>query len=340
MTDISDSVAFQRQAQTAPKRIVLAGGSGYLGMILARHFPGLGHHVSVLARTTFSAPWDVVAWDGERLGPWVRRLDGAEVVINLAGRTVDCRYHDQNRREILNSRVSSTKLVGNAIRELHVPPRLWLNASTATIYRHSLDRDMDEETGELGGQEEDVPETWRFSIEVASRWEEAFFAAETPETRKVALRSAMVMSPERAGVFDILSRLVRSGLGGKAGLGNQYVSWIHELDFRRVVDFLIDDAAISGVVNVSSPNPLPNSVFMASLRRAWGIRFGLPASEWMLEIGAIFLRTETELILKSRRVVPLRLTRRGFRFAFPCWPCAADDLVKKWRQQLLAKGES
>lgn len=207
-----------------------------------------------------------------------------------------------------------------------------MNAGTATIYRHALDRPMDEATGELGGTEPDVPSTWRFSIDVATAWERAFFESNTPRTRKIALRSAMTMSPDPNGVFDVLLRLVRFGLGGSAGSGRQFVSWIHETDFIGAIEFLIAREEVSGPVNVCSPNPLPNSEFMRALRRAWGIPIGLPAAKWMLEIGAVFLRTETELILKSRRVVPGRLLDAGFEFRFPDWESAGLDLVRRWRR--------
>src|SRR5215467_7601975 len=179
------------KAPAKPARILLIGGSGQVGRLLARHFHASGADVCVVARTTFSAPWRVVAWDGLHGGPWQRELEGADVVLNLAGRSVNCRYHRLNRREILESRVRSTELLGQAIGRLLKPPRLWLNASTATIYRHSFDRDMDEESGQSGGNEKDAPETWRFSVEVAKAWEEALFAARTPDTRRIALRSAM-----------------------------------------------------------------------------------------------------------------------------------------------------
>ena len=314
-----------------PLRIVIAGGSGHVGNMLARHFHARGHSVLVLARTTSLRPWRMVAWDGEHLREWVRELEGADAVVNLAGRSVNCRYHAGNRREILESRIKSTRLLGIAIAKLKEPPRVWLNASTATIYRHALDRAMDESTGEIGGQETDAPETWKFSVEVATRWEESFFAVSTPKTRKVALRSAMTMSPDRGGIFDTLLRLVRFGLGGPAGSGKQFVSWIHEEDFARAIEFLIEHEEIAGAVNLAAPEPLPNREFMQALRRAWGARVGLPASPWMLEAGAILLRTETELILKSRRVVPGRLLAAGFRFRFPYWRVAAEDLVRRRR---------
>jgi len=289
--------------------------------------------VTVLSRSGAVEPWPVVSWNGTDLDDWAIELEGADVVINLAGPSVNCRYTAGNRREILESRVRSTGLVGEAIGRLHRPPRLWMNASTATIYRHSLDREMDEATGELGGVEPDAPGSWRFSIEVATRWEKALFAANTPQTRKVALRSAMVMSAEPGGTFDLLLRLVRLGLGGACGSGKQFVSWIHEDDFVRALDYLVEHEEFEGPVNVASPNPLPNEQFLRTLRKAWGARVGLPASQWMLEVGAFFLRTETELILKSRRVVPGLLLMSGFEFQFPEWRGAAEDLVRRWRRQ-------
>ena len=237
-------------------RIVIPGGSGQVGNILARHFHGQGHLVTVLSRTVVEAPWRVVLWDGRTRGAWVDELEGSDVCINLAGRSVNCRYSAANRKEIYDSRVMSTRVLNDVIGALEAPPAAWLNASTATIYRHALDRPMDEATGELGGGEPGAPDTWRFSIDVAKGWEEAFFATVTPRTRKVALRSAMTFSPDRGGVFDVFLSLVRHGLGGTIGAGTQYVSWIHELDFVRAIELLIADASFAGVVNLAAPNPL------------------------------------------------------------------------------------
>ena len=312
-------------------RIILPGGSGQVGALLARHFHSQGHAVVVLARRPVPAPWRVVQWDPLRLGPWAAEIENADLVINLAGRSVNCRYTQAHRREILESRTQSTRTVGEAIGRSAHPPRIWMNASTATIYRHAFDRPMDETTGEIGGKEPNAPSTWRFSIEVATSWEDAFFSSLTPSTRKIALRSAMVMSPDRGGVFDTLLTLVRFGLGGASGSGEQFVSWIHDCDFLRSIDYLIANDDLDGAVNLASPNPTPNSEFMATLRNAWGTRVGLPAREWMLEIGAVFLRSETELILKSRRVIPGRLLTHGFPFDFPEWPSAARDLIARWR---------
>lgn len=316
-----------------PLRIVLPGGSGQVGHILARHFHEQGHSVTVITRRPKTWPWQAVIWDGETPGPWARVIDGADIVVNLAGRTVNCRYTDRNRREIKNSRIFSTRIIGEAIAAARNPPWLWLNASTATIYRHSLDRAMDETTGEIGGTEPGVPERWRFSIEVATGWERTLFAVHTPNTRKVAMRSAMVMSPDIGGIFDVLLRLVRWGLGGQAGSGQQYVSWIHDVDFIRAIEFLIAQEELSGAVNVSSPCPVPNRDFMCCLRRAWCTSYiGLPTPEWALAVGAVLLRTETELVLKSRRVIPGRLRAAGFEFHFPNWRGACQDLVARWRQ--------
>lgn len=312
---------------------MIPGGSGQVGQILARHFHAKGDQVTVVARHAVPTAWQNEIWDGQTLGPWAKSVDGADVVINLAGRSVNCRYTPEHRREIKESRIQTTRLVGEAIQQAAHRPKLWMNASTATIYRHALDRPMDEATGELGGVEPDAPSTWRFSIDVARSWEEAFFGSPTPGTRKVALRSAMTMSPDAGGVFDMLLKLVRFGLGGSAGSGQQYVSWIHDQDFVRAIEFLTAHEDIEGVVNLSAPQPLPNREFMYMLRQAWGMPVGLPAATWMLEVGAVFLRTETELVLKSRRVVPGRLLQAEFPFVFPDWPAAAKDLVRRWRAQ-------
>jgi hypothetical protein len=285
----------------------------------------------VLSRRAVTRPWRVSKWDGVSLGPWLCEIDGAEVVINLAGRSVNCRYHAANRRDILESRIRSTRVVGEAITRARRPPRVWLQASTATIYAHRYDRANDERSGVVGGSELHAPASWRFSIDVAKAWEAAFDAVVTPATRKIALRSAMTMSPDAGGVFDTLSRLVYRGLGGRAGDGRQFVSWIHYRDFAAAVAWLIDRDDLSGVVNVASPNPLPNAEFMSLLREAFRVRFGLLASRWMLEMGAVFMRTETELILKSRRVVPGRLLEHGFTFQFPVWADAAPDLAREWK---------
>jgi uncharacterized protein (TIGR01777 family) len=313
-------------------KVVIPGGTGQVGMILGRAFVTDGHEVVVLSRKPGKAPWRVVEWDAATLGDWVAELEGAAAVINLAGRSVNCRYNRENRRLIKESRVASTRIVGEAIARAKRPPPVWLQASTATIYAHRYDAPNDEATGILGGAEENAPDTWRFSIDVARSWEQAAAAAVVQHTRKVLLRSAMTMSPDRGGVFDVLLRLVRWGLGGRCGDGRQYVSWIHDQDFVRAVYWLIDHNELEGPVNLASPNPVPNADFMRALRIAWGRRFGLPAAKWMVEIGALLLRSESELVLKSRRVVPGCLLQSGFRFQLPTWSQAASDLCHRWRQ--------
>lgn len=313
-------------------KIVIPGGSGQIGTLLARAFHARGDQVVILSRTPKSMPWKTVPWDAATLGPWTDEIDGADVVINMAGRSVNCRYNAKNRRDMMNSRVESTRAVGEAIRRSMNPPRVWLQASTATIYSHRYDAPNDELTGIVGGAEPNAPETWRFSIDVATAWERAALEAPTLHTRLVLLRSAMTMSPDRGGVFDVLMTLVRRGLGGRNGDGTQFVSWIHDADFVRAIDWLIEHD-LSGPVNVCSPTPIPNADFLRILRQAAGVRVGLPATRWMLEIGAFFLRTETELILKSRRVVPRRLLDAGFAFQFADWQSAATDLCQRWFTQ-------
>ena len=312
-------------------KIVIPGGSGQVGTVLARAFHKRGDEVIVLTRKPGSALWRTVAWDGKTLGNWVSEFESADAVINLAGQSVNCRYSDRNRRVITESRVNSTRIVGDAIAQAWKPPRVWLQASTATIYAHRFDAPNDEATGIIGGTEPNAPDTWRFSIEVATSWERALNQAPTPLTRKVLMRSAIIMNPDPGSPFDMLLRLVRLGLGGQSGDGKQYVSWIHDQDFVRAVLWLIEHEELAGPVNLSSPNPLTNAEFMRALRAAWGMPFGLPAAEWMLELGAFLLRSETELILKSRRVVPTRLLQSGFDFQFPGWPDAARELCARSR---------
>jgi uncharacterized protein (TIGR01777 family) len=315
-------------------KIVIAGGTGQVGTVLARAFHRDGHSVVVLSRTPKLAAWPIITWDGRSIGPWTEQLEGADVVINLAGRSVNCRYHEENRRRIIDSRVDSTRIIGQAIAKAAQPPRIWLQASTATIYEHRYDAPNDEFTGILGGSEPNAPDTWRFSIDVAKAWEKAAQDAATPpQTRLVLMRSAIIMSPDRGGAFDMLLKLVRFGLGGRNGNGRQFVSWIHETDFVRAVYWLIEHESMADAVNLAAPNPLPNADFMRDLRQAWKMPVGLPSTEWMLEIGAFVLRTETELILKSRRVVSGRLHKDGFIFEFPTWLEAARDLCARWKNQ-------
>lgn len=294
--------------------------------MLRRHFESCGHEVTVLTRRPVRA--GEAEWDGRTLGPWVSAIERADAVVNLAGRSVNCRYTRENLRQMMDSRVESTRAVGQAIAECERPPRVWLNASTATIYAHTFDRANDEETGTIGGSEPDVPRYWDFSIEIAKAWEAELFSAPTPGTRKVAMRTAMTMSTVPGSVFTVFVRLARLGLLGRMGSGRQYVSWVHERDLARAVDFLIA-GDLSGPVNIAAPNPLPMDEFCRALRSALGVRIALPATEWMLDIGTKIVGSDAELVLKSRRVVSKRLADAGFRFEFERWPDAARELAKR-----------
>jgi uncharacterized protein len=305
-------------------KIIIAGGSGFLGQALSNHFKNSSWEVFILTRSPNQLSRDVreIFWDASTMGPWQEEFEGACALINLTGKSVNCRYHKRHRDEILNSRINSTRVLGEAIGLCANPPPVWLNASTATIYKHNFGPAWSE-AGLIGA----VPEAKdAFSIEVATAWEREFQKAQTPRTRKVALRTAMVLGHGKNSVFPTLQRLVRLGLGGKMGTGNQFVSWIHERDFCRAIEWLIEHEEISGVVNLAAPNPLPNQEMMQTLRELSHARFGLPATLWMLELGAFFLRTETELIIKSRRVIPHRLLETGFRFDFPLIRQAFQDL--------------
>jgi NAD dependent epimerase/dehydratase family enzyme len=366
---------------------VIPGGSGQVGQALARHFQQLGHQVLVLTRGPYTAPWQTVHWDGKEIGPWTECLEGADACINLTGRSVNCRYNAANRQAIYESRIRSTQLLGRVIAGLSDPPRVWMNASAATIYPRRLDANgadlpLDEAVNEVFGESllgakqaaENLfvlkghdfsraaivaksaralapegcsspisPETSRlserwaerrgFAVRVARDWEAAFFAAATPRTRKVALRSAVVLSPTSGSAFGVLSNLVRLGLGGTQGNGQQFITWIHEADYARAVEFLISRDDLDGPFNITAPAPLTNREFMAALRWAWDVPNGLPAPSLAIRLGAILLRTEPELVLQSCRAVPGRLMDAGFQFQFPDWSEAAEDLVRRWKSR-------
>lgn len=299
-----------------------------MGALLRRRAETRGDEVVVLGRRPSER---VVAWDGKSLGPWASELDGADVVINLAGRSVNCRYTKENLAAMMDSRVDSTRVIGEAIARAKRPPATWLQMSTATIYAHRFDAPNDEATGVIGGGEPGVPSYWGYSVEIAKAWERTQAEAVTERTRKVQLRAAMVMSADEGGIFDVLASMARWGLGGSVGGGGQYVSWIHEEDFCAAIDFLLARPEMEGAVNLAAPTPLPYREFMRDLRVAVRAPFGLPATRWMAEIGAFMLRTDTELLLKSRRVVPGRLRDAGFRFAYQTWPEASRELAGRWR---------
>lgn len=303
-------------------KIILPGGAGYLGQTLARYFTQRKTPVVILSRQAYPASEFVryVHWDGATLDDWAEEFEQAAAVINLAGRSVNCRYNEANKREIYESRLQSTKVLGEAMARCATPPKVWFNSSSATIYRHAEDHAMDEATGEFGKD---------FSVDVVQQWERVFNEAPTPNTRKIALRAAMVFGDGKGGVFAAFHNIVKLGLGGTLGDGKQFVSWVHAEDFCRAIEWLMQHEEIDGAVNVSSPNPIPNAEFMRLFREASGQSIGLPATKWMLEIGAFFLQTETELLLKSRRVVPTRLLASGFQFHFPHFAAAMQDILPR-----------
>lgn len=311
------------------KKLVIAGGAGFLGQVLARHFKRKTWEVVVLTRAASPQLDDgrPVAWDGASVGPWIDELAGADALVNLCGRSVDCRYHRRNREEILQSRLLPTRALAKALAQLETPPPVWVNASSATIYRHSLDRPMDEAEGELGRG---------FSVEVCQAWEDAFFTPELPGTRRVALRASMVLGRARNSVFPVLARLARLGLGGKFSSGKQMMSWIHETDFARVTERAIDDDSLAGPLNVTAPAPLPNAAFMKALRDVLHVPFGLPHLKAELEIAAWLMRTETELTLKSRYVIPAKLLQQRFVFRYPFLEDAMANLAEDARTAELA----
>ncbi|MBL7718378.1 MAG: TIGR01777 family oxidoreductase [Flavipsychrobacter sp.] len=300
-------------------KIVLAGGNGYLGSVLAEYYSPRCVEVVLLSRRPALPRGNIrtVVWDALREGPWVQELEHADMLINLCGKNVNCRYNEKNRSEIVSSRVVPTTLLGRAIAACAAPPALWINVTSATIYRHAEDRPQDEETGEIGSG---------FSIDVCNRWEEAFYAAPTPATRKVALRMGIVLG-RRDGVFPRLRNMVRFGLGGKQGNGRQYVSWIHEHDVARITEWLLQHPELQGHINCVAPSAVTNAELMRHLRQACKMPIGLPAPAWLLEIGALLIGTETELILKSRWVTPKRLLGSGFKFRFEKLEDAVRDVV-------------
>lgn len=308
------------------RSIVVAGGTGQLGRLLVPYLSGRGWRVTLLTRQEVSVPQaECVRWDGRTRGLWCDALENVHALLNLAGRSVNCRYTAENGRAMMESRVESTRALGEAVAGCNNPPRVWLNSSTATIYRHTYGPPHDEETGAIGS----TPEAQdALSIAIATAWERAFFGSALPHTRKVALRTAIVLSNDPENVVSVLRRLTRLGLGGRMGSGKQYVSWIHALDFCRAVEFLLRHERLEGPVNLAAPNPVTNAEMMRQFRRVLRVPAGLRASRWMLEVGAVLLRTQTELVLKSRRVTSRRLAEAGFRFRFEHFEEALSYLLR------------
>jgi uncharacterized protein (TIGR01777 family) len=301
------------------QKVVLAGGNGYLGSVLANYYKESAQEVIILSRKAAPAIGNIITvlWDGCTEGDWIEHLNNADVLINLCGKNVNCRYTPQNKQEIIQSRVVPTALLGKVVRELASPPKLWINVTSATIYRHAEDHAQDESSGEIG---------YGFSIDVCKQWEQTFFKTITPGTRKVALRMGIVLGAAN-GVFPRLLNLVKLGMGGKQGDGQQYVAWIHQQDVARITEWLLQHPELDGVVNCTAPESVKNHELMGIIRKAYGMPFGLPAPQWLLEIGARLIGTETELILKSRWVAPQRLLNNGFTFQFPKAKHAVHDIL-------------
>jgi uncharacterized protein (TIGR01777 family) len=303
------------------KKIVLAGGNGYLGRVLADYYKNKATEIVILSRHEKQQEANIrtVFWDGKTLGKWAAELVNADMLINLCGKNVNCRYTDKNKKEIFASRLLPTELLGNTIHDLVEPPKLWISITSATIYRHAEDRPQDEETGETGSG---------FSVDVCKAWETAFHKYETPKTRKVALRMGIVLG-RSDGVFPRLLKLVQLGMGGKQGNGQQYVSWVHEHDAARSTEWLADHQELQGVFNCTAPYPVKNTRLMRVIRNINGTLFGLPVPKWLLAAGAVFIGTETELILKSRWVMPKKLMSSGFKFQFGQVQDAVSEILRK-----------
>ncbi|TCD01658.1 TIGR01777 family oxidoreductase [Pedobacter psychroterrae] len=300
-------------------KIILAGGNGYLGQVFAEYYHNLATEIIILSRKPAASQGNIttLVWNGVDEGEWSKSLDGADLLINLCGKNVNCRYTAKNKAEIIASRVNPTILLGKVIAKLQNPPELWINITSATIYRHAEDRPQDEETGEIG---------YGFSIDVCRQWEQTFFETSTPQIRKIALRMGIVLG-SRDGAFPRLLNLVKFGLGGKQGDGQQYVSWVHEQDAAKCTEWLLQHKELSGVINCTAPEAVKNTTFMKLIRNAYGVPFGLPSPAWLLEMGAVVIGTETELILKSRWVAPKRLVDSGYSFIFPRAEHAIKDII-------------
>ncbi|SET52708.1 hypothetical protein SAMN05421676_105190 [Salinibacillus kushneri] len=294
------------------KKVVLAGGTGFIGNYFEKKFHELGFQVLVISRNSPHIVWD----DRAKI---VKALENAELLINLAGKSVNCRYNEKNKQEIMNSRIETTRILGESILQCQNPPKVWMNSSTATIYRHAEDRPMTEENGEIGSG---------FSVDVATNWEKAFFEFDLPDTRQVALRTAIVLGQD-GGVITPYKNLARFGLGGAQGSGNQRFSWIHIEDLFQIVLFLKDRDDLIGAFNCSAPNPVINQEQMRLIRKEMKVPFGLPAPKWLLEMGAVFIRTETVLVLKSRWVLPERLEKAGYTFTFRTLQETLQDVLHK-----------
>ena len=304
-------------------KVVIAGGSGFLGVSLATHLTQLGHEVVILSRNApkCSGPWSFMEWDARTLGDWTECLGGADAMVNLVGRTVDCIKTPENKDVILRSRVEATRVLGQAVAQMDQPPSTWGQMSTAHIYGDPPERLCTEES----------PIGMGLAPEVGVRWETEFERAHSPKQRGVVLRTSFVVGRDRGaggGALQRLKFITRLGLGGRVGKGTQGMSWIHEKDFNRVVEQAIIQSAMQGIYNVTSDQPVSQQEFMRQLRKAMRMPIGFPATEWMARFGAHYIfRTDPELAIYVRYVAPQRLISEGFRFEFPALDEALADLV-------------
>jgi len=299
------------------KTITIAGGSGFLGQVLEHYFRKQGHTVYILTRVPKRE--NEIYWNGKDLDKWTKTLEETDILINLTGTSVDCRYTDANKKLIYDSRMDSTHTLGLAINLCDQPPKVWINSSTATIYRHSSDKEMTEDDGEIGDD---------FSMNIAKSWEKTFYSITNPKTRKIATRTSIVMGKD-GGAIHPLKNLVKFGLGGKQASGNQKVSWIHELDFARAIDYLIENDNLDGNFNLAVPKPTDNQTLMKNFRKVMHIPFGISHPEWLIKFGATLIGTEPELVLKSRNVIPKRLLDNGFKFVHTDIEIALEDILNK-----------
>ncbi|MEO0510880.1 MAG: TIGR01777 family oxidoreductase [Verrucomicrobiota bacterium] len=319
---------------TKPKKIILAGGNGFLGSNLARHLVARGYEVVVLSRrfNTQTEPYRIAFWDGVTKGPWCDELEGAHAVINLSGRSVDCRYNAKNRGHIMESRLFSTRILARAIHDAKAPPAYFVNAASATIYADTRGNTPanDEVNGIIGDG---------FSVTVCKEWEAEFNRWTLKQTHKVCLRIAITLG-NNAGAMVPLKNLARLGLGGPQGPGTQFISWLHIDDFCGIVEAILEGHLKGALYNCASPNPMMNRDFMRALREhAGGIgnHIGIPMPRWLLEIGARMIQTETELILKSRKVVPRKLLEEGYNFKYPELRPALSTFFKKTQDEMIGK---
>jgi len=297
------------------KKIIIAAGTGFLGQVLETYLTAKGYNVVILTRSPKKV--NHISWNAKELRNWKNEFENTYAIINLTGKSVDCRYNQKNKDLIYSSRIDSTNVIGAAIQQCNHPPKIWINSSTATIYRHSIDKEMTEDNGEIGTD---------FSMNIAKAWEKAFYSHDIPNTRQLAIRTSIVLG-KNGGALIPLKNIIKLGIGGNQGNGNQKVSFIHEHDFARAIAFLLEKETIIGNVNVTAPSPSDNKTLMNIIRKKLKIPFGIPQPKWLLKIGAFLIGTEAELVLKSRNVIPKRLLDNGFKFKYGTIYATVNNLI-------------